>query len=164
MASDKVRVNGNLYDFGSTSLRIADEPIYGYTSVGWAQKRERQKGYGAGKDRLPQGRTSGKMVYENLKIKVRRDTSSAIKAILAARATDGQSYGDADDALIVFQYVEEESNQDPILIEFTDSAYVGESNVSEEEGGPDFVELEFDYQKLDETINGKKLTLYSSGG
>lgn len=163
MSDDKVRINGNLYDFGSTSLRLADEPIYGYVSVSWAQKRERQKGYGAGKDRLPQGRTRGRMAYENLKIKVRRDTASAIKTQLAARAADGQSYGDADDVLAVLQYVEEESNQEPVLVEFADCAYVGESNVSEEEGGPDYVEIELDYQRLDETINGTKVTLYSSG-
>jgi hypothetical protein len=159
--ADKVRINGNQYDFGSTSLKIGDEPIYGYTVANWSQKRERTKGYGAGKHRTPSGRTRGKYTTEPVKFTFRRDTVSQIKLMLAALASDGQSYGNAE-VPIVFQYVEDESNQDPVLVEFFDAAFASEASASEEEGGPDMVEVEFDVMRIDETINGKKLTLYDA--
>lgn len=161
--ADKQRINGNQYDFGSVSLKIADEPIYGFTSLSWSQKRERAKGYGAGKDRTPKGQTGGRVTYEPLKIKVRRDTANEIKLLLAAAASDGQSYGNAA-VPVVAQWVEDETNQLPHTVEFFDCTYQSESPSTEEEGGADEIEIEFSYMKLDETIAGKKVTLYDATG
>ena len=158
MSEDVVRINGNQYDQGSTELKIANIPIFGYTALSWSQKRERQKSVTTGKDRLPKGRSRGKMTYENLKITVRRDTASAVKLILAERSTGGQSYGDPTDTPIVLQYIEDGSNQKPVTVEFSDCALVSDSGSSEEDG-PDMVELEFDFMRLDETIDGKSVTL-----
>lgn len=159
--ADQVRVNGAQYDQGSIELKIRNTPIYGFTALSWSQKRERQKSVSAGRDRLPKGRTGGKITYENLKMTVRRDTASEIKLLLAEAATDGQSYGSVSDSMITVQYIEDESSQKPITIEFGSCALVSDGGNSEEDG-PDMVELEFDYMALDETIDGKKVTLYST--
>jgi hypothetical protein len=162
MAEDKIRINGSQYDQGSVELKIANHPIYGFNALSWNQKRTRVKSVTTGKDRRPKGRSRGKYEAESLKMTVRRDTASAIKLMLAELSTDGQSYGDADDVPIVLQYIEDESNQDPITVEFINCALVSDGGNSEEDG-PDMVELEFDYMHLDETIAGKKVTLYHSG-
>lgn len=158
--ADKVFINGNQYDYGSTELKIAAEPIYGYTAVNWSQKRERQKGRGAGKDRRPKGQTGGRYEADVVKVTVRRDTASQIKLMLAEQV-DGSNYGNAV-VPIVLQYVEDESNQDPVMVEFFDCTYQDDTNATEEEGGPDSVEISFSVQWIDETINGKKVTLYDS--
>lgn len=160
MAEDKVRINGNQYDQGSVELKIYNMPVYGFTAAAWSQKRERQKSVSTGKDRRPKGRTRGKYVTEALKLTVRRDTASAIKLMLAEKSSDGASYGDVDDTPIVLQYIEDESNQDPVTVEFLDCALTSDGGNSEEDG-PDMVELEFDYMYLDETIAGTKVRLYS---
>lgn len=162
MAEDLVRINGNQFDQGSTELKVANIPIYGFTAISWSQKRERVKSVTAGKDRRPKGRTRGKYTTESLKMTVRRDTASAIKLILAERAAGGESYGDVDDTPIVLQYIEDESNQKPVTVEFQQCALISDGGSSEEDG-PDMVEIEWDYMWLDETIDGKKVTLYSSG-
>lgn len=159
--ADKVRINGAQFDRLSTDLKIGGEPIYGYTGATWKQSRTRAKGNGHGKDGLPKGRTRGSMTYETLKLTVRRDTASVIKLQLAERSGDGESYGDPDDVPIVLQYIEDESNQQPVVVEFGDCALVSDNGNVEEEG-PDMVEIEFDYMSLDETINGKRVRMYSA--
>lgn len=136
-------------------------PVYGYTALEWSHKRSRVKSVQAGKDRRAKGRTGGKYEVENLKLTVRRDTASAIKLLLAEAASDGASYGNVDDSTIVLQYVEDESNQKPITCEFNQCALVNDGGKSEEDG-PDMVDLEFDFMWLDETIDGKKLSLYNA--
>lgn len=160
---DVVRIQGNQYDQGSTELKIGNVPIYGYASIDWDHKRERQKSITAGKDRRPKGRTGGKYTPGTLKMSVRRDTASQIKLLLAARVPDGQSYGDADDVPIVLQYVEDVSNQSPTTCEFNQCALVSDGGKSDD-SSPDMVDLEWDFMFLDETIDGKKVTLYHSGG
>ena len=158
--ADKMRINGNQYDLGSTSLKIDNNPIYGYKAVNWSHKRDRQLGWGSGKDRAPQGRSRGKYTPDNLKVTVRRDTASAIKLMLADRAADAASYGNAI-VPVVFQYVEDESNQDPVTVEFVDCACVSDNGVSEEDG-LDMVEMEFSYLRCEETIGGRKVTLFDA--
>lgn len=159
MSEDLVRINGNLYDQGSIELKVANVPIYGFTAISWSQKRERVKSVTAGKDRRPKGRTSGKITYESLKMTVRRDTASTLKLLLAERSNDGQSYGDVNDTPIVLQYIEDGSNQRPVTVEFGQCALISD-NGSSEEDGPDMVEIEWDYMSLDETIDGKRVSLY----
>lgn len=161
--ADTVRINGNLYDQGSTSLKVADEFIYGYNAVSWAHKRDRQLFTGAGQDRAPKGRTRGKYVPETLKVTCRRDSASYVKTLLAARASDGVSYGNPSDVPVVFQYVEDESNQLPVTVTFVDCALIGDNGNSEEDG-PDMTELEFSVMRIEETIDGKTVTLYDSAG
>jgi hypothetical protein len=163
MAEDLVKINGRQYDQGSVELKIRNVPIYGFTTCSWSQKRERVKSVQTGKSRRPRGRTGGKYTTEAFKITVRRDTASVIKLMLAEAATDGQSYGSVDDTPIVLQYIEDESNQKPVSCEFIDCALVSDGGNSEEDG-PDMVELEFDFLYLDETIDGKKCTLYDGSG
>src|SRR5262245_32277787 len=144
MAEDKIRINGAQYDQGSVILKISGVQIHGFNAVSWSHKRERVKSIQTGKDRRPKGRSRGKYTIENLKIGVRRDTASQIKLILAAQAADGQSYGEVDDTPIVLQYVEDESNQSPVTVEFNQCALVSDGGNSEEDG-PDMVDVEFDY-------------------
>lgn len=155
--ADKVRIQGNQYDFGSTSLKLADEPIYGYVSLSWTEKRERQKGYGAGKSRTPRGKSRGRYTTEPAKLVVWRDTWTEIKKMLAAKSSDGKSYGNVEFPMVL-QYVEDESNQDPITVVFYECTIEGASNSTEEEGGNDKVEVTVAYQRVVEN----DLTLYDS--
>lgn len=158
--ADKVRINGNVYDFSSTILKIAGEPIYGYTKVDWKATRTRPRVYGQGKGRTAQGKASGKPEFENLKITVRRDTASEIKDMLANLAPNGETYSDPV-VPITLQYVEDETNQLPLTMEFIDCNYETDANTTEMEGEADMVEVEFNYIKLDEYINGKRRRIYS---
>src|SRR5687768_5578506 len=128
--ADPLRINGAQYDQGSTELKINNVPIYGYTAVSWAQKRERQHSTSTGKDRRPKGRNGGKMVYENLKITVRRETASQIKLLLADSVPDQESYGNAE-VPVTFQYTEDESNQVPIMNSFGQCYIVSDGGNSE---------------------------------
>jgi hypothetical protein len=159
--ADKVRINGNLYDYSSTNLKIGDEQIYGYMSVGWGQKRERKLGFGSGRSGEPQGISRGKVAREALKLKLRRDTATQVKKLFAAESADGESYGDRP-LPIILQYVEPNSNQDSVQVEFVESYWTNETNSSEIDGDPDAVEVEFTMIRIVETVNGKKLRLYAS--
>lgn len=159
--ADKVRINGAQYDQGSVELKINNEPIYGFTNITWGQKRERVKSVSTGKDRRPKGRSRGKYTTDPFKITVRRDTASMIKLQLAALSSDGENYSEPDQTPIVLQYIEDESNQAPITIEFLECAFTSDAGNSEEDG-PDMVEIEFDFMYLDETIDGKKVRMYSA--
>lgn len=155
---DKVRIQGNQYDFASTSCKFDGEPIYGYKAISWSQKRERKKAYGAGKHAAPRGRSRGTYSAE-AKITLWRDTYTELCKALAAKAADATSFGDVEFP-IVLQYVEDESNQDPVTVEFLDVVIGGEDSSSEESGDPDSVEVTLDVMRI--KVNG--LTLYSSEG
>lgn len=155
---DKIRIQGNQYDFASTSLKIDGEPFYGFTAISWAQKRERKKAYGAGKHAAPRGRSRG--VYSaEAKITMWRDSYTELCKALAAKAADATSFGDVEFPMVL-QYVEDESNQDPVTVELLDVAIVGEDSSAEESGDPDKVEVALDVMRI--KTNG--LTLYSSNG
>ena len=69
---DDLRVNGNLIGWGSHILKMDGERIYGITSIGFDQKRERSYGYGMTRAHAPSGRTGGKYTPGAVKMTLRK--------------------------------------------------------------------------------------------
>ena len=67
MAVDQVRINGNVYSWGSLTVKVGGERWYRLTSISYADKRERVKAYGQAKHQAPTGRSRGKYAVEPVK-------------------------------------------------------------------------------------------------
>lgn len=93
---DQIRVNGNVYSWGSIVVNVDEERFYGITELTYADKRERTLVHGQGRSQTPRGRTRGKYSAENSKIKMPKDTADAFREYLASRSTSGTSYGDVE--------------------------------------------------------------------
>jgi len=129
--ADEIRVNGNLYSWGSIEVKIEGDRFFGFTSIGYSDARERVKAYGMGRAQAPRGRSRGKYSVEPVTLSGQKSTMQELRQALAD-AGDGESYGDT-----VFQIVVEyfESDEAPITVELEDCVFV--KNTTSEEEGPD---------------------------
>ena len=93
MAIDQPRVNGNIFSWASIEAKIDGDVVHGFTSIAYADKIETAFAYGQGRTAMPRGRTAGKYVPDPVKLKGPLDTMQALRTTLAARASDGKSYG-----------------------------------------------------------------------
>jgi hypothetical protein len=152
---DEVRVNNNLYSWGSIKLKVAGELFHGFTSVSYADKRERVKAYGMGRHHAPRGRSNGKYSTDPVKLAGPKSTMQALRASLAALAPDRRSYGDVE-FMIVVQYVEPGEN--PLHVEIGRCVLTGNTTTDEENADPKSEEVEIDCMWI--TRNG--LTLFDS--
>jgi hypothetical protein len=130
--ADSVRINGNIYSHGSMVIKVDGERFQGFTSITYADKRERTPVYGLGKHHAPRGRTRGKYTVENTKLVGPIDTMMKLRDALAAASFDGVSYGDYEFEIVV-QFIEENSNQTPHTVVLESCVYVG-TTASNEEG------------------------------
>jgi hypothetical protein len=103
--SDDVRINGNMYSWASVVLKVDGERFFGITSISYADALERVKGYGMGRHHAPRGRSAGKYTIEAVTVKMEKKSSRDLRAALAARATDGRSFGTVEFEIVV-QYAE----------------------------------------------------------
>lgn len=149
---DAVRINDNLYSWGSIEIYINGEPYRGITALSYGQNRERSKGYGTGNHRGARGRTKGQYEAE-ASFTAQVDSYDKICAALAAMSPDGQSYGDAPPFLIVAQYVE--AGLVPVTIEIEGCVITGESSSESEGTDPSVVEVTVDPMRI--TRNGRSL-------
>jgi hypothetical protein len=143
--SDQIRVNGNLYSWGSIKLKIGGELFYGFTSIGYADKRERGKTWGMGRHHSPRGRASGKYSTEPVKLGGPKDTIDALIKQLAAQAPDRVSYGNVVFQILV-SYVE--PGQDGINVELDDCVVASISSSDEENADPKATEIEIDCMRI----------------
>ncbi len=127
--SDKKRINGDVYSWGSLIAKADGDEFTGILALSFSQKRERTKQYGTGRHQAPRGRTKGKYSAE-AKITLVRGTMADWIAFLAAKAPDGVSYGDTVFQLTA-QYVE--PDETPMLVELVDCC-IGSEDSSDEEG------------------------------
>ncbi len=139
--SDQIKVNGNVHSWGSIIFKVAGDRFYGFTSISYADKRERSKTYGMGKHHAPRGRTRGKYTTEPVKVKGPKDTCNALRKKLAELSQSGTSYGDTEFEIVV-QYVE--SDLEPITVELADCTYVGTTTSDEESAEALTEEIEID--------------------
>jgi hypothetical protein len=130
--ADQIRVNGNMHSWGSIIVKIDGDRFYGFNSISYGDKRERVKGYGMGRHQAPRGRSRGKYTTDPVKLGGPKSTIQALRAQLAARASDGKSYGDVEFE-IVTQYVE--SGETPMTVEI--ERCVITANITNDEEGPD---------------------------
>lgn len=138
--SDEIRVNGNLHSWGSIKIKVAGDLYTGFTSISYADSRERVKGWGQGKHHAPRGRSRGKYNTEPVQITGFKGSLQQLRKALAD-AGDGVSYGDTEFQIIV-QYVE--SDDTPITVELDRCVWTKNSSSEEENPDPLKEDVEFD--------------------
>jgi hypothetical protein len=153
--SDRVYINGKLFSFHSSILKIGDEPFSGWTSMSYSQKRTRGKGFGASRSGRPRGRTAGKMETDPLKIKFYSDSAQDVRQYLQDLSPDLISYGETVLPISLQLY---EPSLGEIFRLFKDAVLMTEPGSVEEGTDPTFEELEFDIMWI-ETNGG---TLFDS--
>lgn len=158
MAVDQIRVNGNVHSYGSITVKIGDERIYGLTGITFSDKRERVKVYGMGRHQAPRGRTRGKYTLENVKLTGYKSTIQDMRALLAASSVDGISYGDVE-----FDVVVEitEADETPIVVEILRCVWASNNETAEE--GPDPLKDEIELDPMMIRRNGLVLCDASEG-
>lgn len=154
--ADEIRVNGNTYSYASTILKIDGERYWGITSMSYGDKRERVHGYGMGKSQAPRSKSKGKYTVKPTKLVGEKATIQAIRDQLAAKSSNGKSYGDVS-VPIFLQYVEDDQ-PDPITIEILDCTVEDDDSSNENNSDPSKDEITF----LPMRIKRNGLTLYDS--
>jgi hypothetical protein len=139
--SDNIRVNGNQLSWGSIELKIDLERFTGFTSISFADKRERVKAYGMTRHHAPRGRSRGKYTIEPVKLVGWKSSVQALRQGLAARSKDGISYGDVEFQIMV-SYVE--ADELPLTVEIDRCVWGGNSSSDEESADPLKEEIEID--------------------
>jgi hypothetical protein len=139
--ADQIRVNGNLLSWGSIIVKIDGDRYHGITSIAYADKRERVKGYGSARHQGPRGRSRGKYSTEPVKVTGFRSSLQAMRVALAAKAGDNTSYGDAEFDVVI-QYVE--ADETPITVELERCVWTSNSATDEEGADPLKEDVEFD--------------------
>jgi hypothetical protein len=140
--SDPVRINGNIYGWGSIKVKVDGDLYHGFDKVDFGDKRGRVKQWGTGRHQAPRGRTSGKYEPDPTKLRGPKSTMQALRAKLAAKSSDGTSYGNSE-FLIVVQWVEP-GEETPINVEIQRCVIVGDASSNEENGDPSKDEVEID--------------------
>jgi hypothetical protein len=152
MAIDNVRVNGNDVSWGSIVLKINEERLYGFTSINYADKRERDKSHGQDRAQRPRARSRGKYTTEPIKLVGFKESFRKLRAAIA-NAAGGNSFGDFEFEIQV-QFVENgEAHTDGI------HQVVWEGNSSTFEEGPDSLKEEVTLDAM--WIDWDGLTLFS---
>lgn len=156
---DTFRVNGNIVSWPDVVTKIDGKRINGITGLTYGDKRERVKAYGQGRHYKPRGRTRGKYAPDNVKVTLHKDSARSLRAQLAAKSTDGVSYGNVEFELSI-QYVAD--NGDPIHLQFQRCTIVSDSSSEDENPDPLKDELELDTMGI--LRNGLTLFDSSQGG
>lgn len=129
--SDEIRVNGNQHSWGSITVKFDGDRFFGFTSIGYADARERVKAHGMGRAQAPRGRSRGKYTVEPVTLTGQKGSVQQLRQALAD-AGDGESYGDTLFQIVV-QY--EEKDDSPVTVEIEDCVW--SKNTASEEEGPD---------------------------
>ena len=137
--ADQVRINGSALSWGSIVLKLDGERFHGFTSISFADKRERVMGYGIGRHHAPTRRSRGKYSTEPVKLVGWKSSIQALRAGLAARASDGVSYGNVEFEINV-QYVE--AGETPMNVVIERCVIVGNTSTDEENPDPLKEEME----------------------
>lgn len=152
---DPIRVNGNAHSWGSIYFKIDGDRFYGFTAIGYADSRERAKGYGMGKHHAPRLRSRGKYTTEPVKVTGWKSSVQKLREKLAALSETGTDYGDVEVEIVV-QYIER--GDSPIDIEIERCVWT--KNESSDEENPDPLKESFEMDCMKIRRNG--LVLFDS--
>lgn len=150
--SDPVRINGNTHSWGSIIPVVGSQKYYGFTGISYGDKRERVKGYGAGRHHAPTRRSSGKYTPDVVKLTGFKNAIEELRLALAAQAGDGRSYGNVQ-FLIQIQFIE--AGDRPMNVVIEGCVVTGDSSSHEESADPLKDEIEIDCMRIKR--NGKYL-------
>lgn len=156
--SDAIRVNGNLMSWGSIAFKVQGDRFHGFTSITYADKRERTLAHGMGRHQAPRGMSRGKYAPEPSTCKGFKSSVQALREKLAAGSSSGRAYGDTVFDVLI-QYIE--PGETPITVELERCRWTGNSS-SEEESGDALTE-EFTFQPMIIRRNGLVLFDDSEG-
>jgi hypothetical protein len=156
--SDPIRVNGNLYSWGSITCKIDSIPVTGFTSIQFADKRERVFGWGMGRHHAPLGRSAGKYTPDPVKLTGWKHAVQELRERIAA-LSGTNSYGNAE-----FEIVTQatEPDQTPLIIVCTRCLWTGDSSTVEESADP--LKDEIEVSTMGIRRNGLVLFDSSEGG
>jgi hypothetical protein len=152
--SDKIRVNDNVYSWGSITLKCRGVTYYGFDSVSFGDKRERSFQYGMGKSHAPRGRARGKYSTEPGKLGGSLGTIQQLLQDLAALSDSGKSFGDVEFDVVVDYF---EKDELPLTVVLRRCVITATTNSHEE--GPDGLKGELELSYFSVERNG--VTLYS---
>jgi len=152
--ADQINVNGNQLSWGSISARVNGIPYYGFTSISYADQRERVHAYGLGRHHAPRGRSRGKYTVEPVGLTGWKSSVQDLRQALAS-FSGGVTYGDTEFQLIV-QYVDIADTPITVLLE---RCVWRKSSASDEEG-PDPLSEDVEIDCLRIRRNG--LVLYDN--
>lgn len=139
--ADKTRINGNQYSWGSIIFKLDGERFTGFTAIAYSDKRERVKAYGMGRHHAPRGRSSGKYIPDNVKVTGWKSSVQALREGLAARSSDGISYGNVEFQGLV-QYIE--SDEGEMSVELDRLVWAANNAADDEQPDPLKEDFELD--------------------
>jgi hypothetical protein len=150
--TDYLRVNGNLFSWGSSIVKIASVPYSGITGITFGDSRERAFGHGMGAHQAPRGRSRGKYTADNCKITAHVDTVNAILQAMTL-LSGGFSYGNPSVPIII-QLVETDLVPSTTTLDRCCIVKVG----GEYSEGPDVLVQDIEWSVM--TIARNKQTLF----
>lgn len=139
--ADPVRVNGNIFSWGSVEIRARDQVFVGVTAVNYSDTRERAAAYGTAPQRGPRGVTTGKYAAEG---SVTMHTDSAARLREALDNGRG-SYGDEPFDIVVSYG---ETGLPPHTVELRGCLIVGDSGSPTEGTDPTADELQLWIERI----------------
>lgn len=92
--ADTPRINGAVVSWSDAYFKFNEERYYGITDISYGHKRTRTKVYGSGS--TPRGRTSGKYEVDEVSVTMDMHAFVALRDALAAKSSDGNTYGDVE--------------------------------------------------------------------
>lgn len=157
--ADQIEVNGNQLSWGSITVKLDGEVFTGFTKIAYGDSRERVKAYGMGRHHAPRGRSRGKYSTDPVQITGWKGSVQTLRDALAAKSSDGASYGDVEFEVVV-QFVE--ADETPMTVELNRCVVTKDASSHEEGADPLQEELELDTMRI--LRNGKTLFDGSQGG
>lgn len=127
--SDPIMVNGNSHSWGSIVCKVAEETIFGFTGITYADKRERTEGYGMGPHQAPTRRSRGKYTADPSKLTGFAGAVQDLRNRLSERSPI-KSYGDVEFQVVLTYFETEEL---PLIVVLEKCVWTG-NNASNEEG------------------------------
>jgi hypothetical protein len=142
--SDHIRVNGNQVSWGSIVMKAGGQLYTGFTSISYADKRERVMAYGMGRHQAPRGRSRGKYTVEPVKLTGWKASVATLRKALSALSLTG-SFGDAEFEIVVTY---SELDEPPMLVQLERCVITGLSSSEEENPDPLKEEIEISCMKI----------------
>lgn len=127
--SDPIMVNGNSHSWGSIVAKVAEDTIFGFSGITYADKRERVEGTGMGPHQAPTRRSRGKYTCDPSKLTGFAGSVQELRDRLAARSPVPGSYGDIEFQVVLTYFETEEL---PLIVVLERCVWTGNSASNEE--------------------------------
>lgn len=155
-AVDSFRINDTFYSWTSSKFLVANVSFEGITAMAYEMKRDVKTVYGARRDGLPMGRTSGKITIGDVTLSIFPDSWDIFTSILTPFGLG--SFGDAVFPMMLqrIEPVAPLSGTSPVLTTSFEQCRVTGYKHSGAEGTDESI-IEVTLSALNITENGKSL-------